>query len=102
MTAGNQLFNGWWQQAAAQGIAVTVSSGDSGAAGCDHHSSALTASTGRYIPESTWNDSVVTDALLARDAPFSNTQGNANILASSGGASSCSINADNATTSTIA
>ncbi len=33
---GNQLLNGYWQQAAAQGIAVTVSTGDSGSAGCDN------------------------------------------------------------------
>jgi subtilase family serine protease len=34
-TAGNSLINSYWQQAAAQGIAVTVGSGDSGSAGCD-------------------------------------------------------------------
>ena len=34
-SGGNALFNGWWEQAAGQGIAVTVSSGDSGSAGCD-------------------------------------------------------------------
>jgi len=33
--AENAFFNGLWQQAAAQGISVMVSSGDSGAAGCD-------------------------------------------------------------------
>src|SRR5262249_7005710 len=33
--AGNQFINALWQQAAAQGISVFVSSGDSGAAGCD-------------------------------------------------------------------
>lgn len=31
----NQFFNDMWEQAAAQGITVLVSSGDSGAAGCD-------------------------------------------------------------------
>lgn len=31
----NAFFNSLWQQAAAQGISVMVSSGDSGAAGCD-------------------------------------------------------------------
>ena len=36
-TAGNQFYNQMWQQAAAQGITVFVSSGDSGAAGCDSH-----------------------------------------------------------------
>ena len=34
-TAGNQFFNQLWQQAAAQGITVLVSTGDSGAAVCD-------------------------------------------------------------------
>ncbi|MGB8802494.1 MAG: Ig-like domain repeat protein [Candidatus Acidiferrales bacterium] len=34
-TAGNQFYNSVWQQAAAQGITVMVSSGDSGSAGCD-------------------------------------------------------------------
>jgi hypothetical protein len=34
--AGNQEILNAWEQAAAQGIAVTVASGDSGAAGCDN------------------------------------------------------------------
>lgn len=34
--AGNQFVNSLWQQAAAQGITVLVSSGDSGSAGCDY------------------------------------------------------------------
>ena len=34
-TSGNTFYNQLWQQAAAQGITVTVSSGDSGSAGCD-------------------------------------------------------------------
>jgi subtilase family serine protease len=34
-TAGNQLFNALWQQAAAQGMSVFISTGDTGAAGCD-------------------------------------------------------------------
>lgn len=33
-------YNGLWQQAAAQGITVFVSSGDGGAAGCDDHAAA--------------------------------------------------------------
>jgi len=33
--SGNSQILGWWQQAAAQGIAVVVSSGDTGTAGCD-------------------------------------------------------------------
>jgi hypothetical protein len=34
-TSENAQIEGWWKQAAAQGIAVAVSSGDSGSAGCD-------------------------------------------------------------------
>ncbi len=33
--AGNQFYNSLWEQAAAQGITVVVSTGDSGSAGCD-------------------------------------------------------------------
>ena len=33
--AGNQFYNNLWQQAAAQGITVFVSSGDNGSAGCE-------------------------------------------------------------------
>jgi hypothetical protein len=40
--SGNQFIYNLWEQAAAQGIPVTVSSGDSGSAGCDDpHSEAL-------------------------------------------------------------
>jgi subtilase family serine protease len=35
LTAGNQFYNSLWEQAAAQGITVSVSAGDSGSAGCD-------------------------------------------------------------------
>jgi subtilase family serine protease len=35
MGSGNAFYNSLWQQAAAQGISVFVSSGDSGSAGCD-------------------------------------------------------------------
>ena len=34
-TSGNQLINDLWEQAASQGITVTVASGDDGSAGCD-------------------------------------------------------------------
>jgi pseudomonalisin len=47
-TAGNNFINNLWQQAAAQGITVFVSSGDSGAAGCDG-SSASTATHGHGV-----------------------------------------------------
>jgi hypothetical protein len=34
-SSGNAAINAWWEQAASQGIAVTVSAGDNGSAGCD-------------------------------------------------------------------
>jgi pseudomonalisin len=46
--SANAFFNALWQQAAAQGITVLVSAGDSGAAGCDA-SSAKTATLGRGV-----------------------------------------------------
>jgi subtilase family serine protease len=39
-SSGNGFLNSLWQQAAAQGITVFVSSGDNGAAGCDSPSAA--------------------------------------------------------------
>ncbi len=39
-SSGNNFINSLWQQAAAEGITVFVSSGDSGAAGCDSPSAA--------------------------------------------------------------
>jgi pseudomonalisin len=47
-TAGNSFINRLWQQAASQGISVFVSSGDSGAAGCDSASS-IHAVAGRAV-----------------------------------------------------
>jgi pseudomonalisin len=44
-SSGNAFLDNLWQQAAAQGISVFVSSGDNGAAGCDS-SSAATAKNG--------------------------------------------------------
>ena len=38
-SSGNSFINSLWQQAASEGITVVVSSGDSGAAGCDAASS---------------------------------------------------------------
>lgn len=38
-TSGNQFYNTEWQQAAAEGITVLVSTGDNGSAGCDSSSS---------------------------------------------------------------
>ena len=42
-TAGNQFYNTLWQQAAAQGITVFISSGDNGSAGCDDFNAASPA-----------------------------------------------------------
>jgi subtilase family serine protease len=44
--SGNSFYNSLWQQAAAQGISVFVSSGDAGSAGCDNPSSTLPAKSG--------------------------------------------------------
>jgi subtilase family serine protease len=47
-SSGNGFLNSLWQQAAAQGITVFVSSGDNGAAGCDS-ASASKATHGRAV-----------------------------------------------------
>ncbi|MGA8216744.1 MAG: protease pro-enzyme activation domain-containing protein [Candidatus Sulfotelmatobacter sp.] len=47
-SSGNSFLNSLWQQAASEGITVFVSSGDSGAAGCDS-ASASTATHGRGV-----------------------------------------------------
>jgi subtilase family serine protease len=44
--AGNQEILNAWEQAAAQGIAVTVASGDSSAAGCDNPNAEMVATHG--------------------------------------------------------
>lgn len=48
-TSGNSFFRALWQQAAAQGITVTVSSGDNGSAGCDDFTTAKAASKGLAV-----------------------------------------------------
>ncbi len=48
-TAGNQFFNGLWEQAAAQGISVFVSAGDPGSAGCDDFNIAAVATHGLAV-----------------------------------------------------
>jgi len=45
-SAGNAFYNSLWEQAAAQGITVAVSSGDGGSAGCDDFNNSQTASHG--------------------------------------------------------
>ncbi len=48
-TAGNQYLNSLWEQAAAQGITVTVSSGDSGSAECDDPNTETMATQGLAV-----------------------------------------------------
>ena len=47
--AENAFYNNLWEQAAAQGITVLVSSGDNGAAGCDNPNSGQPASQGLAV-----------------------------------------------------
>jgi len=46
LTSENAFFNGLWEQAAAQGISVTVSAGDPGSAGCDDFNAESRATLG--------------------------------------------------------
>jgi hypothetical protein len=46
---GNALFRGLWEQAASQGITVTVSAGDPGSAGCDDFTTAKAAAGGLAV-----------------------------------------------------
>jgi subtilase family serine protease len=48
-TSDNEAISGLWSQAAAQGIAVTVATGDSGSAGCDE----TTTSHGKNVTDAT-------------------------------------------------
>jgi trimeric autotransporter adhesin len=48
-TSDNLQIQSWWKQAAAQGIAVTVSSGDNGSAACDDPSSETKAEYGLQV-----------------------------------------------------
>ncbi len=47
--AGNQFYNALWEQAAAQGITVVLSSGDGGSAGCDNFNTQQTATQGLAV-----------------------------------------------------
>ncbi len=146
-TSDNQTISGWWQQAAAQGMAVTVSTGDSGSAGCDNNGVESAAAYGlsvngfastpyniavggtdftgllnngfanyvgttntggaptyfrtatKYIPESTWNDSVVANDNISTNTPYVDSNGFTNIVGGGGGASNCVVN--NSTSSAI-
>jgi subtilase family serine protease len=48
-SAGNAFFKGLWEQAAAQGITVVVSSGDGGSAGCDDFNTETVATRGLAV-----------------------------------------------------
>lgn len=48
-SAGNSFYNGLWEQAAAEGITVAISSGDPGSAGCDNFNTASAASSGLAV-----------------------------------------------------
>jgi hypothetical protein len=132
--AGNQEILNAWQQAAAQGIAVTISSGDSGSAGCDDAETQTVASRGfgvnglastpytvavggtdfdvlaknfstyvsatnngnytsalGYIPETTWNNSTVGSGSSRDNQASQDANGNRNIVAGGGGASSAGV-----------
>jgi subtilase family serine protease len=45
----NAFYNSLWEQAAAQGITVMVSTGDNGSAGCDDFNTAIAASQGLVV-----------------------------------------------------
>jgi hypothetical protein len=48
-TQGNQFYESIWEQAAAQGISVTVSTGDAGSAGCDDENTQTLATYGLQV-----------------------------------------------------
>lgn len=57
----NEFFNALWEQAAAQGITVMVSSGDNGSAGCDNDNSQYFAVDGQQVngfASTPWNVAV--------------------------------------------
>jgi Pro-kumamolisin, activation domain/Bacterial Ig-like domain (group 3) len=152
-TADNTFYNQLWQQAAAQGITVTVASGDGGSAVCDQNagtqgpaqfgvsvsgfsstpynvavggtdfddvSDPLTywsltntttlASTLKYIPETTWNDTCTnqevfsyfgtTTALETCNNSQANTDGLVIIEGGTGGKSACTTSDFNITSGT--
>ena len=128
--AGNAFYNALWQQAAAEGITVLVSTGDSGSAVCDNfnsqsfafgglavsgfastpynvavggtdfdqssatlanywnatNTSTTQSSAKSYIPETTWNQSCAADGADGCGPSATDL----NIVAGSGGPSSCS------------
>ncbi len=132
--SSNEYFYESWEQAAAQGISVSVSAGDNGSAGCEDFNTeqqalyglqvsgwastpfniavggtdfdvlatdftqyvsatntgaALTSAKG-HIPEEPWNNSTSVNGLLSANKPDADpTSGDTNVVAGSGGASSC-------------
>lgn len=151
-TTYNMQISQWWQEAAADGIAVVVSTGDNGTAGCDDQNSEYAANSGlnvsglsttpyniavggtdfygllagnfstyansnetatnnygsalMYIPESPWNDSSSTFPPASYTANVEAVgvikPAETNIVAATGGESTCSTNTTtyNSTTGT--
>jgi hypothetical protein len=123
-TAGNQFYNSLWEQAAAQGISVFVSSGDQGSAGCDFFqgtapqaaanglavsgiaSTPFNVAVGGtdfndlYNPESYWhlsNDGSRASAIgYIPETTWNDTCSNALFAQSTGGSPSSEINCNNA------
>lgn len=134
--SGNALIQELAEQAAGQGITVTVSAGDNGSAGCDDFNTETAAQYGLAvsgfastpyniavggtdfgvlsqstistyvntttsggppyyetakgpIPELPWNDSTTVNTGYAQNVASRNSQGQTNIVAGSGGVSSC-------------
>ena len=52
----------------------------------------LTIARNEMPSRSRWNDSVITDGLISANAAFIDSNGNSNIVAGSGGPSSCTMN----------
>jgi hypothetical protein len=71
----NQFHNSLWEQAAAQGITVMVSSGDGGSAGCDNFDTAQTATHGLGVSGFASTAFNVAVALLATPNPEAGSPG---------------------------
>ena len=88
--AGNQQILSAWEQAAAQGIAVTVSSGDSGSAGCDNPDTQTVASRGFGVnglastPYTVAVGGTDFDVLLKNFAAYVNSTNNGNYTSALG------------------
>jgi subtilase family serine protease len=88
LAGGNLFYNSLWQQAAAQGISVFVSSGDSGSAGCDVPGSTVGAARGlgvNGLASTPYNVAVGgTQFSDANTAAYWNTANNAHLASAKG------------------